>query len=73
MVTRLARSVTRSFKVESARAWTMVPDGGDTLTRCLYSVRNTGEQFFSYLKDAFATLYAEGKAGRSGMLGIGLH
>jgi len=34
---------------------------------------NTGEHFFSYLKDAFDTLYAEGKAGRPRMMNIGLH
>jgi OHCU decarboxylase len=34
---------------------------------------NTGEQFFTYLKDSFDTLYAEGKAGRPRMMNIGLH
>jgi OHCU decarboxylase len=34
---------------------------------------NSGDQFFAYLKDAFDTLYAEGKAGRGGMMSIGLH
>ncbi|HET6970776.1 MAG TPA: allantoinase PuuE [Phenylobacterium sp.] len=33
---------------------------------------NTGEQFFSYLKDAFDVLYAEGEA-RPKMLSVGLH
>lgn len=33
----------------------------------------TGEQFFSYLKDAFDTLYAEGAAGAAKMMSIGLH
>ena len=33
----------------------------------------TGEQFFTYLKDAFDLLYAEGAAGRPAMLSIGLH
>ncbi|NBO21695.1 MAG: allantoinase PuuE, partial [Rhodobacteraceae bacterium] len=33
----------------------------------------TGEQFFSYLKDSFDTLYAEGVAGRAKMFSIGLH
>ena len=32
-----------------------------------------GDQFFTYLKDAFDTLYAEGRAGRAGMMTIGLH
>ena len=32
-----------------------------------------GEQFFTYLKDAFDTFYAEGGAGRAGMMNIGLH
>ena len=32
-----------------------------------------GEQFFTYLKDTFDTLYAEGTAGRSKMFSIGLH
>lgn len=34
---------------------------------------NAGEQFFSYLKDSFDTLYAEGKAGLPRMMSIGLH
>lgn len=34
---------------------------------------NSGDQFFAYLKDAFDTLYAEGKTGRGGMMSIGLH
>lgn len=34
---------------------------------------NSGDQFFAYLKDAFDTLYAEGKAGRGGMMSVGLH
>ena len=33
---------------------------------------NTGEQFFSYLKDAFDVLYAEGEAAPK-MLSVGLH
>ncbi|CAM5774787.1 polysaccharide deacetylase [Labrys miyagiensis] len=33
---------------------------------------NSGDQFFTYLKDSFDTLYAEG-AERPGMLSIGLH
>ncbi len=33
----------------------------------------TGEQFFTYLKDSFDTLYAEGEAGRPAMMSIGLH
>jgi OHCU decarboxylase len=33
----------------------------------------TGEQFYSYLKDSFDTLYAEGQAGRGKMFSIGLH
>lgn len=33
----------------------------------------TGEQFFTYLKDTFDTLYAEGLAGRAKMFSIGLH
>jgi len=33
----------------------------------------TGEQFFTYLKDAFDTLYAEGQAGKPAMMSIGLH
>ena len=32
-----------------------------------------GEQFFTYLKDSFDTLYAEGQAGRAKMFSIGLH
>ncbi len=34
---------------------------------------NSGDQFFTYLKDAFDTLYAEGKAGAPKMMSIGLH
>lgn len=34
---------------------------------------NTGEQFFTYLKDSFDMLYAEGEAGAAKMLNIGLH
>lgn len=34
---------------------------------------NSGDQFFAYLKDAFDTLYEEGKAGRPSMMSIGLH
>lgn len=33
----------------------------------------TGEQFFSYLKDAFDVLYAEGLEGAPKMMSIGLH
>ncbi len=32
-----------------------------------------GQQFFTYLKDAFDTHYAEGRAGRPSMMNIGLH
>lgn len=32
-----------------------------------------GEQFFTYLKDSFDTLYAEGQEGRAKMFSIGLH
>ena len=34
---------------------------------------NSGEQFFQYLKDSFDVLYAEGLAGQSKMMSIGLH
>ena len=34
---------------------------------------NTGEHFYTYLKDSFDTLYAEGLAGAPKMLSIGLH
>ena len=33
----------------------------------------TGEQFFTYLRDAFDVLYAEGQAGAPKMMNIGLH
>ncbi len=33
----------------------------------------TGEQFFTYLKDSFDTLYAEGEDGAPKMMSIGLH
>jgi OHCU decarboxylase len=32
-----------------------------------------GEQFFTYLKDSFDTLYAEGQSGQAKMFSIGLH
>lgn len=34
---------------------------------------NSGDQFFTYLKDSFDYLYAEGRAGAPKMLSIGLH
>lgn len=34
---------------------------------------NSGDQFFTYLKDSFDALYAEGEAGAPKMLNIGLH
>jgi putative urate catabolism protein len=34
---------------------------------------NTGEQFFTYLKDSFDMLYSEGKAGSPKMMSVGLH
>jgi peptidoglycan/xylan/chitin deacetylase (PgdA/CDA1 family) len=34
---------------------------------------NSGDQFFAYLKDAFDTLYEEGKEGSPKMLSVGLH
>lgn len=34
---------------------------------------NSGDQFFSYLKDTFDMLYAEGMAGAQKMMNIGLH
>jgi OHCU decarboxylase len=34
---------------------------------------SNGEQFYTYLKDAFDSLYAEGKAGKPKMMSIGLH
>jgi OHCU decarboxylase len=34
---------------------------------------NSGDQFFSYLKDSFDVLYSEGAAGAPKMLSIGLH
>jgi putative urate catabolism protein len=34
---------------------------------------NSGDQFYSYLKDSFDVLYAEGKAGAPKMMSIGLH
>ncbi|MFV0358970.1 allantoinase PuuE [Tropicimonas sp.] len=34
---------------------------------------NSGDQFYTYLKDSFDCLYAEGMAGRPGMLSVGLH
>ena len=34
---------------------------------------NSGEQFYTYLRDSFDTLYAEGRAGSAKMMSIGLH
>ncbi|MEP3299670.1 MAG: allantoinase PuuE [Pseudoruegeria sp.] len=34
---------------------------------------NTGEQFYTYLKDSFDALYAEGQSGAAKMMSIGLH
>ncbi len=34
---------------------------------------NSGDQFFTYLRDSFDCLYAEGSAGQPKMLSIGLH
>ncbi len=34
---------------------------------------NSGDQFFSYLKDSFDTLYTEGEAGAPKMMSVGLH
>lgn len=34
---------------------------------------NTGDQFFTYLKDAFDTLYREGREGSPKMMSVGLH
>ena len=34
---------------------------------------NSGDQFYSYLKDSFDALYAEGSAGAPKMMSIGLH
>ncbi|GGA19969.1 allantoinase PuuE [Neptunicoccus cionae] len=34
---------------------------------------NSGDQFFTYLKDSFDALYAEGEAGAPKMMSIGLH
>jgi chitin deacetylase len=34
---------------------------------------NAGDQFFTYLKDSFDALYAEGAAGSARMMSIGLH
>ncbi|HAL76904.1 MAG TPA: OHCU decarboxylase, partial [Rhodobacteraceae bacterium] len=34
---------------------------------------NSGDQFYSYLKDSFDALYAEGRAGAPKMMSIGLH
>jgi peptidoglycan/xylan/chitin deacetylase (PgdA/CDA1 family) len=34
---------------------------------------NSGDQFFTYLKDTFDCLYAEGEAGAPKMMSVGLH
>jgi hypothetical protein len=34
---------------------------------------NTGDHFFTYLRDAFDALYAEGDAGDARMMSIGMH
>ncbi|MFZ1680545.1 MAG: allantoinase PuuE [Rhizobiaceae bacterium] len=34
---------------------------------------NSGDQFFAYLRDSFDTLVEEGRAGRPGLMSVGLH
>jgi peptidoglycan/xylan/chitin deacetylase (PgdA/CDA1 family) len=34
---------------------------------------NSGDQFFTYLKDSFDVLYEKGKRGAAKMLSVGLH
>ena len=54
----------------------MTPPEGHPVSRMRFAVAAgfpSGDQFFAYLKDSFDTLYAEGKAGRSRMMSIGLH
>jgi OHCU decarboxylase len=53
----------------------IIPYTLDTNDMCFATPQgfNSGDQFFSYLKDSFDALYAEGKAGRPKMLSIGLH
>ncbi|EEY54618.1 carbohydrate esterase, putative [Phytophthora infestans T30-4] len=34
---------------------------------------NSGDQFFTYLKDSFDVLLAEGRAGQPKMMSVGLH
>ena len=34
---------------------------------------NSGDQFFTYLKDSFDVLYAEGEKGSPRMMSVGLH
>ena len=63
--------------------WVEGPDGDhlvipyalDTNDMRFASVQgfNSGDQFFTYLKDAFDTLYDEGRRGSPKMLNIGLH
>jgi putative urate catabolism protein len=64
--------------------WVLTPEGGQHLivpyTLDVNDFRfampqgfNSGEQFFTYLKDSFDCLYEEGRQGRAKLLSIGLH
>jgi OHCU decarboxylase len=57
------------------RAQLVIPYTLDTNDMRFAAVQgfNSGDQFFTYLKDAFDILYAEGKAGSPKLLNIGLH
>jgi len=53
----------------------VIPYALDTNDMRFASVQgfNSGDQFYTYLKDAFDTLYDEGRRGSPKMLNIGLH
>ncbi len=53
----------------------VIPYALDTNAMRFASVQgfNSGDQFYTYLKDAFDTLYDEGRRGSPKMLNIGLH
>ncbi|MBW9113805.1 allantoinase PuuE [Rhizobium cauense] len=63
------------WRTHAGRAQLVIPYALDTNDMRFATAQgfSSGDQFFSYLKDSFDILYAEGLAGRPRMLSIGLH
>jgi allantoinase len=63
--------------------WLQMPSGPHLVIPCSYETNDnrcnehngfaTADDFFTYMKDSFDTLYAEGKRGSPKLLSIGLH